>query len=261
MTATMLHGDCLNVLRQLAKDGVTFDHTIMDPPYDEHTHKAQRRAGSLPDAKGPKAMKCKGARTVSLGFDHITKKEIRAVSKLVAAVTKRWVLVFSNVELVHEWRAALKAAGLEPLRVMAWVKDCATPQFSGDRPAQGFECIIVAHKKGRKKWNAGGKLGVYAHSIVVNRGGKNKRLHTTPKPLGLMIDLVRDFTNYGDRILDPYAGSATTGIAAMRMGRAFLGVEKKLEYVETARERIEAELRNLTIQEFRKGKQLPLLST
>src|SRR6266568_3936116 len=247
MTASILHGDCLKVLRELAKEGATFDHAIFDPPYDEHTHKAQRRAGSLPDAKGKRAMKCKGLRVVDLGFEHITKKEIRAVPKLVAAVTKRWVLVFCNV-------------GLVPLRVIAWVKVCATPQFTGDRPGQGFEAIVVAHKKGRKKWNAGGKLGVYTHSIEVNRGGNKKRLHTTPKPVGLMLDLVRDFTLPGDRILDPYAGSASTGIAAMRLGRHFVGIERDLTHVQTSRDRIEAELRHLTIQEFRKGKQLPLLA-
>lgn len=260
MTASIIHGDCIAVLRRLVKEGATFEHTIMDPPYDEHTHKAQRRAKTMPDAKKKGAPKCKGSRTVDLGFDHITKKEIRAVSKLVAAVTKRWVLVFCNVEIVHEWRAALAKVGLQPLRVMAWEKICATPQFSGDRPGQGFECIVVAHKKGRKKWNGGGKLGVYRQSIVVNRGGKTKRLHTTPKPIALMLDLVRDFTTAGDRILDPYAGSATTGIAAMRLGRSFLGIEKKLTYVETSRERLEAERCNLTIEEFRKGKQLPLLA-
>jgi site-specific DNA-methyltransferase (adenine-specific) len=51
------------------------------------------------------------------------------------------------------------------------------------------------------------------------------RLHPTQKPLALMRDLVRDFTQPGDVVLDPFMGSATTGVACLEEGRRFLGIE------------------------------------
>ncbi len=50
--------------------------------------------------------------------------------------------------------------------------------------------------------------------------------------------LVRLFSNPGDLILDPFAGSGTTGVAALRLGRRFLGWEMNPEYVEVARKRL-----------------------
>lgn len=129
----------------------------------------------------------------------------------------------------------------------------APPQFTGDRPATAAEAIQISHPRSRKRWNGGGKHGVWAHPIELNRGGANKRLHTTQKPVPLMLDLVTDFTDAGDLILDPFAGSGTTGVAAPRLGRRFIGVEKSPEYASIARERLTAETQGLTLRDARAG--------
>jgi DNA modification methylase len=141
--------------------------------------------------------------------------------------------------------------GLDYVRTLAWVKERPTPQFTGDRPAVGFEAIVLAHPKGRKKWNGGGKAGVYSHPVVQNcPGSKGVRVHATQKPLGLMLDLVTDFTNPGDLVLDSHMGSGTTGIAALRLGRGFMGCEMQSrpdhpedsDYITIARDALGAEL-------------------
>jgi DNA modification methylase len=111
--------------------------------------------------------------------------------------------------------------------------------FSRNREL-GFEAIVVAHRPGRKRWNGGGKAGLYTCPIVLNRGGKDTRCHTTQKPLRLMESLVRDFTDQGELILDPFAGSGTTGVACRRLGRSFVGWERDPKYAAIARRRIEA---------------------
>jgi len=65
--------------------------------------------------------------------------------------------------------------------------------------------------------------------------------HPTQKPVDLMRWLVRSYSNPGDTILDPFAGSGTTGVAALREERRFIGIEQDPEYVQTARARCEAE--------------------
>lgn len=62
--------------------------------------------------------------------------------------------------------------------------------------------------------------------------------HPCPKPLGLFRDLIHDFTNKGDLILDPFVGSGTTVMAAKRLGRQAIGIEQNPEYCELARQRI-----------------------
>jgi len=67
---------------------------------------------------------------------------------------------------------------------------------------------------------------------------KDKRVHPTQKPLGLMAWVVANYTNEGDVILDPYCGSGTTCVACIQLGRHFIGIEKEHKYVEIARRRV-----------------------
>lgn len=258
------HGLCLPWLETLPANSV--DHVITDPPYDEATHSKSRSGRNLPDAEN--SFSCKARRAVEFGFDPLGPEEIAALAVQFARVTKRWVLVFTSVELSHVWREALVNAGLDYVRTGAWVKLRATPQFTGDRPAVAFEAIVIAHRKGRKRWNGGGKAGIWTHPVVANcNGHRQDRVHTTQKPLTLMTELVADFTDEGDTVCDPFMGSATTGVAAIRLGRRFLGCEMQpregfpgdADYYSIARDRLGAELANSDLAAVRSG-QVPLFS-
>ncbi|WP_082596995.1 site-specific DNA-methyltransferase, partial [Pseudovibrio sp. POLY-S9] len=63
--------------------------------------------------------------------------------------------------------------------------------------------------------------------------------HPTEKPLPLMCQLIGDFTNRGDTILDPFMGSGTTGAAALLHGRKFIGIEQDEAYFNYAVHRLE----------------------
>lgn len=225
---TLHLGDCIEGMRALADDSV--DVTITDPPYDEHCHTKGRRGSSIAAKYGAReqrdtATRAAISRNRDLGFDALKPADMAAAAVQFARVTKRWVLVFCTVEMVSDWKRCLEAAGLRYVRTCAWHRLGSTPQFTGDRPAQAFECIVVAHRPGRTKWNAHGKHGYYAHPIVLNRGHGEVRMHTTQKPLALMRELVDDFTLPGEIVLDAYAGSATTGLACIHAGRRFVGFE------------------------------------
>lgn len=256
-------GNCLEWLAAFERKSV--DITLTDPPYDVHVHGKVRRSTEL--MQGPRYARKSGKsvrtrpRQAKLGFDSLSLDEMDGAAYQFARVTRRWVLVFCSIEMVNDWRLALVRHGLEYVRTMIWVKECSTPQFTGDRPAQAFEAMVLAHPKGgRKRWNAGGKRGIYTHSIVVNRGGGNVRHEddTTPKPVPLMLDLVDDFTEPGDLVIDPYAGMGTTGVACVRRGRHFLGCELKPTKAARANERLVAESQGSTIQ-AREAGQLALL--
>lgn len=233
---TVYNGTYRDVLPEL--NGV--DAIICDPPYSEHTHKNIRSAKMLANDRGGKY----GAdtrRNVDLGFEFLNTDDREFLASEFARLAARWVLVFSDVESDHLWRDDLMSHGLDYVRTGAWIKTGSTPQFSGDRPATGFEAITIAHPKGRKRWNGGGQHAVWNVPIVLNRSGKDPRWHTTQKPLPLMTALVELFSDEGEVVLDATAGSGTTGVAAKRMARRSILIEQSLEHCESIVKRMQAE--------------------
>lgn len=232
---TLYRGDARKVLPTIE----WADHVITDPPYSRHVHQSVRSSGrrELPDVA---EFACRSRRTVDLGFEHLGGSLRRFVAAWCSANVRRWSLAFSDVESAWLWRLSFEASGLDYARTLAWVRAGGAPQFSGDRPASGFEAITAAHVRGRKAWNGGGKRGVYYSAVVNNRGGKSPRLHTTQKPLPLMVGLVSDFTDPGEVIVDPFAGSATTGIACLHTGRRFVGIERDRACFDVAVRRLRA---------------------
>lgn len=82
--------------------------------------------------------------------------------------------------------------------------------------------------------------------------------HPVPKPIGWMLWLVKLSTRTTDTVLDPFCGSASTGVACLRLGRKFIGIEKDPTYFALACERLRAEEQGSTLQASRAG-QLSLL--
>jgi site-specific DNA-methyltransferase (adenine-specific) len=233
-SVTLYHGDCREVLPLID----SAHHVITDPPYSEHVHGAARssRMQSANDRGGKFGADVR--RNIDLGFTHLTPAVREFCAEQFARIAFRWVLVFSDTESSHLWRDDLESAGLDYVRTGAWVKLGSTPQFSGDRPATGFEAITIAHPTGRKRWNGGGKHALWTHPIVLDRGRNGARLHTTQKPLSLMGELVGLFTDEGETILDPFAGSGTTLVAAKQAGREAIGVELEERYCEVIAKRL-----------------------
>lgn len=155
------------------------------------------------------------------------------------------------------WAESLKAGGAVVRRIGVWIKPDAMPQFTGDRPGMGYESLVFAHAKGRSKWNGGGRVGVFTHC---KNDGPGAAPHPTTKPLALMLELVELFTDPGDLVLDPYAGSGTTGVACLRLGRRFIGIERDEKFAAVALERLEAEASGVgSLRAWRAG-QLPLFA-
>lgn len=249
-------GDNVPVLDWLAEYKLPVDHTITDPPFEAEAHTLQRRVmrkgdGSATDDDGGRV-----ANVEALDFPPLTEEQRIYLGRKFGLITKRWCLVFGQVEASQPWRTALEGGGHVYKRTCIWVKPDAQPQLSGDRPAMGYETFVATHAKGRSKWNGGGKSSVY----IYNKMGpldKTRSGHPTQKPIRLMLELISDFTSPGDLVFDPFAGSGTTGIAAVALGRRFLGCEIDPKYHKMAIERVEAESKGLNVDSMR-AKQTPM---
>jgi site-specific DNA-methyltransferase (adenine-specific) len=229
-------------------------HVITDPPYEAEAHTLQRRVARAP--YGERANR--SAVVEPLSFLPITEMERTAVGAQIARLAARWMVVFCQVEAAQRWAHSLEAGGVDYLRTGVWVKPDGQPQLSGDRPGMGYESIVFAHPPGRKRWNGGGKTAVFTHARDQRFGGQPASEHPTTKPVPLMLELVELFTDPDEVVLDPFAGSGTTGVACLRLGRRVILIERDEKYAAIARERLEAESKGLTLRDARAG-QLSLL--
>lgn len=244
----LVYGDNADVLPGLPDGSVA--HVITDPPYEAAAHTHLRRVREpgkyLGEARSRKMT------LIPLSFAPIADADRTVAAAQFARLAARWIVAFCQVEAAMLWSDALTAGGAVTKRIGVWIKPDGMPQFSGDRPGMGYESIVFAHRKGRSKWNGGGRVGVFSHVKNVS-GSQGKEPHPTTKPLSLMLELVELFTDPDDIILDPFAGSGTTGVACLRLGRRFIGIEKSEAYAAIATERLQAEERGLSLREARAG--------
>lgn len=223
-SATLYCGDCLKVLPKLE----AVDHVVTDPPYHSRVDRNSVRGNGH---------RAGGRKLENLGFAPMTPDVMESIAIEAKRLANRWTLVFSDMESAHLWKDAVEYAGLEHIRTGVWVKLRATPQMTGDRPGSGAELITIAHRTGRKQWNGGGHPAVWTHATAyMNRDDVQ---HTTQKPLSLMVELVTLFTDEGETILDPFAGSGTTLVAAKLNGRKAIGIELSEKYCEVAAKRLQ----------------------
>lgn len=249
-------GDCREWLMELPDRCVA--HVLTDPPYEAEAHSKQRR--QLKDATQKRGAVNTGAiRRIdpNLDFAPIDEPTRALVAQQFGRISTRWVLAFCQIEAVAAWRRAFEGGGLEWVRGGVWRKPDGMPQFTGDRPGQGFETIAIAHPRGRKRWNGGGKHAVWTCGLEHGHGGGGQSEHQTKKPKKLIMELIEDFTDPDDVVCDPFAGSGTTGVACLALGRRFIGCEIKPAYHSLAQERLRAESEGSTLAASRAG-QIPL---
>lgn len=226
----LYRADCLELLPLLP----SVHCVITDPPYEAHMHDAKRGEKTY----GAKLRIRIDGHANPPPVDFASIDGIREpATKEIVRLSRGWALIFCTPEGVAPWRDALEDAEAKYKRACTWVKPDSAPQFNGQGPAMGAEMFVAAWcGAGHSKWNGGGRRSVFTHSCQPpDRHGE----HPTEKPVSLMRELVSLFSNPGETILDPFAGSGTTGVACASLGRRFIGIEVNQRYFDIACERIE----------------------
>jgi DNA modification methylase len=105
-----------------------------------------------------------------------------------------------------------------------------TPVLLYGRDIKGFGNVNGITKTDVYNINGGGSVGFQRDKL--------SKLHVCPKPLNIMVQMVRRYTDDQETILDPFMGSGTTGVACVKLGRKFTGIELDADYFDIACERI-----------------------
>jgi len=226
---TLYRGDCLEVLPTIGRAS----HVICDPPYESHMHAAKRGEKNY----GAKRRIRTDGNANPPPIDFASIDGIRdEVARLIKSICDGWAIAFCTPEGIAPWRDALEAAGARYKRACFWCKPDSAPQFNGQGPAMAVEAFVTAYcGSGVSTWNGGGKRNFF---IFPTNSRERDGIHPTEKPLGLMCELLELFTNHGDLICDPFMGSGTTGVAAVRLGRRFIGIERDERYFDVACRRL-----------------------
>ena len=152
---------------------------------------------------------------------------------------------------------------------MIWQKKNPMPQVRQPRYNQVFEYMFVLSKGKPKTFNPimvpckcsgqdydstcknmGGENGRTKKHFKINSEkvdsniweiavSQNKTIHPAVFPYEIPYRHIKSWTNEGDVVLDPFMGSGTTGLAALDLGRKFIGIEMNKEYFELSKQRLE----------------------
>lgn len=227
--ARLLLGDCLSVMSELPSASV--DLVWTDPPYGHSNHDGDFNA-SLNKHRGIE----------SKPIENDSMDEMRAVVDAMLSDAVRLLNQDSCIccccggggpKPTFAWVAnRMDSGGLEFFHSIIW--DKLNPGL-GWRYRRQHEMVMIAHKKGGSlRWQDDAKAVRNIYSQMPPRN----RVHPNEKPLEMVAHFINLHTYAGDMVLDPFMGSGTTGLAAVQLGRKFIGIEIDEEHFETACRRV-----------------------
>ena len=248
MVDTIIEGDCLAELGKLPERSV--DLVFADPPYN------LQLGGELlrPDNSKVDAVDDHWDRFASFqAYDDFTRAWLGACRRVLKDDGALWVI--GSYHNIFRVGSALQDLGFWILNDVIWRKSNPMPNFKGTRFTNAHETLIWAAKaRGRGRYTFNYDAMKMANDELQMRSDWNlalctgeerikdaagQKAHPTQKPEALLHRVILASTKPGDVVLDPFFGVGTTGAAAKRLGRRYIGIEREAEYVALAKARIE----------------------
>jgi len=245
----ILVGDCLEEMAKLPAASV--DLVFADPPYNLQLEGALSRPDqSLVDAVDDDWDKFADF----AAYDAFTRDWLGAVRRLMKPAAT--IVVIGSYHNIFRVGAILQDLGFWILNDIVWRKMNPMPNFRGRRFTNAHETMIWAARGPEAKGYTfnyealkAGNEDVQVRSdwfLPICTGAERlkdetgRKTHPTQKPEALLMRVLLAASNAGDLVLDPFFGSGTTGVAARRLGRSFIGIERDPVYARAARRRIDA---------------------
>lgn len=223
------NGDAVKILQKFAKNGEKVDHIITDPPYN------------ISQKNNFSTMKSANRTGVDFGdWDkgfNLTSWIAPATRVLKNGGT---FIVFNSFYNLTPIIREMEKNGLIVKDLIRWTKTNPMPRNINRRYVVDTEFAIWAVKPG-KPWvfnKPDDKPYLRAEFRTATVSGRERLGHPTQKSLNLMKHLAEIHTNLGEKILDPFMGSGTTGVAALENSRKFIGIELSPEYFAMAAKRL-----------------------
>lgn len=202
----IIAGDCVEVLPQIPDASV--DLVVTDPPY---LARYQSRDGR---------------RVTNDDRDGWLEPAFRELSRVLKP--DRFCVSFYGWHQADRLLRAWRRAGFRPVGHLVWVKD----HHSNER------FLRYSHEAAYLLAKGDPPKPAIALRDVLEWQYTGDELHPTQKPVIALLPLIMAFSQQGDTVLDPFAGSGSTAVAAQVLGRRFIGIELEPTYAQVATERV-----------------------
>ena len=244
---SIVTGDCVAEMTRLPAASV--DLVYADPPYNLQLQGDLKRAD---DSKVDAVDDDWDKFSSFAAYDDFTRAWLMAARRVMKPSATLWVI--GSYHNIFRVGTILQDLGFWILNDVVWRKTNPMPNFRGRRFTNAHETMIWAARE------AGGKGYTFNYEALKAgnedvqvrsdwtfslctgeerlKGRDGKKLHPTQKPEALLSRVILSSSRPGDLILDPFSGTGTTGAAAKRLGRQFIGIERDPAYAAAAEARI-----------------------
>lgn len=238
--AKLILGDSIKVLADMEPESV--DMVFADPPYNLSNGGFTVHAGRRVSVNKGDWDKSKG---VEADFE-FHQRWISACRRVLKENGTIWIS--GTYHSIYACGLALNLQGFRVLNDISWYKPNAAPNLGRRMFTASHETLIWASKSKKAKHTFNYedmREGHFPNDMIKNPGKQMRSVwsiltpktwekrhgkHPTQKPEQLLDRVVRSSTNPGDLVLDPFCGSGTTGVLALRHGRKFIGIDMSAEY-------------------------------
>ena len=239
ITNKITAGDCLKIMRQIPSESV--DLLVTDPPYNV-SQDGKVDCGLYKDDNGQERY----ARVLKdFGeWDKFTPQDFWAFTEawLNQAVRimkpNAWGYIFFTAGKIGMLHKLYRDLGLFRKNTLTWCKINPAPAIRQDNWVSATEILSVFCKGRVGIKNFLGQREMRNYIVTPSKTVYGESRHPTEKPVEVVSRLIRASSSKNEIVLDPFLGSGTTAIAAIGLGRRFIGIEQDVKYIEMAKKRI-----------------------
>lgn len=239
----LYNDDCMNVIKNIPDNSV--DLIITDPPYKIiNTNGGNSKLNNL--KKMDKALKDLDEINISSGYDIET-----LGNEFMRIMKEPNIYLWCNKVQIPEYFNFYVNKHNCKFDIICWHKPNALPTYA-NKYLTDTEYLLY-FRKGKGKCFPQNYDDAKTYYIApINHKDKKLYGHPTIKPLDITEKIIRNSSQEGHLILDPYMGSGTTGVACKKLNRDFIGIELIEKYYNVSKERIYNESDSLTMTSWKK---------
>lgn len=228
---TLIQGDCMNYLSQIPDKSI--DLILTDPPYNI----AKYSTGNIP-------LPGRSALNNDLGeWDLAPIEPIKLIDDFKRILKPDGnIFIFTSYNLIGKWHEVFDNE-FDTFQFFIWHKTNPAPKIYKNGFLNSCEMIICMWNKGHK-WNFEKQTEMhnfFESPICMRPERLSNPKHPAQKPVKLLEHILKIASNEGDVIFDPFMGVGSTGVAALKNNRKFIGCEIEKEYFDAALRRIDKE--------------------
>lgn len=224
----LINDDALKVLKKIPTESI--DCIVTDPPY-----KTTKRGTTCYVGGGGMFQKEIFKRGQVFEYNECDVKDYAPELFRVLKNESHLYIMCNQVNLINMLNV-LTESGFHFIKSLIWDK-CA--KIMSQWYMSSYEYILFFRKGKGKKINNCSTSDIISIKNYKEKGKDGKNIHDTQKPLELMEVLINNSTQVGEMVLDPFMGIGTTGIAALKNNRKFIGIEIDEKYFEIAQSKIQ----------------------